>query len=116
MMATSWYHIGVLNQTNLSWLEMRCWHLYKCCHYLAQMHHDFLLLPQVQMQADVRAVMSGRQQQRQFSSIRSVASALLQQQGITGLWRGGLLAVQRAALVNLGELSTYDSVSVCVKG
>lgn len=66
---------------------------------------------QVQMQADVRAVMSGRQQQRQFTSIRSVASALIRQHGLSGLWRGGLPAVQRAALVNLGELSTYDSVS-----
>jgi solute carrier family 25 uncoupling protein 27 len=64
------------------------------------------------MQADVRAVMSGQQQHRHFSSIRSVAAALIQQHGVAGLWRGGLPAVQRAALVNLGELSTYDSVSV----
>jgi hypothetical protein len=71
-----------------------------------------LWLLQVQMQADVRAVMSGHQQQRHFSSIRSVASALIQQHGIAGLWRGGLPAVQRAALVNLGELSTYDTVRV----
>lgn len=63
------------------------------------------------MQADVRAVMSGRRQQRQFTSISSVAAALTRQHGIAGLWRGGLPAVQRAALVNLGELSTYDSVS-----
>lgn len=63
------------------------------------------------MQADVRAVMSSRRQQRQYATIRGVASALLQQQGLAGLWRGGLPAVQRAALVNLGELSTYDSVS-----
>lgn len=66
---------------------------------------------QVQMQADVRAVLSGQRQHRQFSSIRSVAAALTQQAGVRGLWRGGLPAVQRAALVNLGELSTYDSVS-----
>jgi hypothetical protein len=66
-------------------------------------------LLQVQMQGDVRAVVSGRQQQRRFSSISSVAAALVQQLGWRGLWQGGLPAVQRAALVNLGEL-TYDSV------
>lgn len=70
-----------------------------------------LLCAQVQMQADVRAVMSGHRQQRRFNSISSVAAALTQQHGVAGLWRGGLPAVQRAALVNLGELSTYDSVS-----
>ena len=30
--------------------------------------------------------------------------------GIAGLWRGAVPAVQRAALVNLGELVTYDQV------
>jgi solute carrier family 25 uncoupling protein 27 len=64
------------------------------------------------MQADVRAVLAGQRQQRQYSSICSVAAALTRQSGVRGLWRGGLPAVQRAALVNLGELSTYDSVSV----
>lgn len=32
--------------------------------------------------------------------------------GLIGLWRGALPAVQRAALVNLGELAAYDSVSL----
>ncbi len=30
--------------------------------------------------------------------------------GVAGLWRGGGPAIQRAALVNLGELATYDQV------
>lgn len=30
------------------------------------------------------------------------------QEGVRGLWRGATPAVQRAALVNLGELATYD--------
>lgn len=30
--------------------------------------------------------------------------------GVAGLWRGAVPAVQRAALVNLGELATYDQV------
>ena len=37
-------------------------------------------------------------------------SKVLQQAGLTGLWRGCWPNVWRAALVNLGDLSTYDSV------
>ena len=36
------------------------------------------------------------------------------QQGLAGLWRGSLPAVQRAALVNLGELTTYDAAKRAV--
>jgi len=35
---------------------------------------------------------------------------ILKQGGVIGLWRGCWPNVQRAALVNLGDLSTYDSV------
>lgn len=38
------------------------------------------------------------------------ASKVLHQAGLTGLWRGCWPNVWRAALVNLGDLSTYDSV------
>jgi len=38
------------------------------------------------------------------------ASKVLQQAGVVGLWRGCWPNVGRAALVNLGDLSTYDSV------
>merc|ERR1719373_1031932 len=38
------------------------------------------------------------------------ASKVLQQAGVVGLWRGCWPNVWRAALVNLGDLSTYDSV------
>ncbi|VDQ16114.1 unnamed protein product [Trichobilharzia regenti] len=34
---------------------------------------------------------------------------LISEGGILGLWRGGLPNVQRAALVNMGELTTYDT-------
>ena len=37
---------------------------------------------------------------------------ILAQGGIKGLWRGCWPNVQRAALVNLGDLSTYDSVKM----
>lgn len=35
---------------------------------------------------------------------------LYKQGGMRGLWRGALVNVQRAALVNLGDLTTYDFV------
>ena len=35
---------------------------------------------------------------------------ILREGGVVGLWRGCWPNVQRAALVNLGDLSTYDSV------
>jgi len=38
------------------------------------------------------------------------ASKVLQQAGVVGLWRGCWPNVWRAALVNLGDLSTYDTV------
>ena len=36
------------------------------------------------------------------------------QGGVVGLWRGCWPNVQRAALVNLGDLSTYDSVKTAI--
>lgn len=38
------------------------------------------------------------------------AQTVISNEGVLGLWRGTLPAVQRAALVNLGELATYDQV------
>lgn len=38
-------------------------------------------------------------------------SKIVARDGVAGLWRGGGPAVQRAALVNLGELATYDQAS-----
>lgn len=37
---------------------------------------------------------------------------IVAQEGVRGLWRGTTPAVQRAALVNLGELATYDQVNI----
>lgn len=34
---------------------------------------------------------------------------LIKECGFFGLWRGGLPNVQRAALVNMGEMTTYDT-------
>lgn len=35
---------------------------------------------------------------------------ILKKGGVAGLWKGSIPNVQRAALVNLGDLTTYDSV------
>ncbi|KAH8849029.1 Mitochondrial uncoupling protein 4 [Schistosoma japonicum] len=45
---------------------------------------------------------------RRLSFIRTTKQ-LISEGGIIGLWRGGLPNVQRAALVNMGELTTYDT-------
>ena len=39
---------------------------------------------------------------------------ILAQGGVLGLWRGCWPNVQRAALVNLGDLSTYDSMKSAI--
>ncbi|CAH8824537.1 unnamed protein product [Trichobilharzia szidati] len=46
--------------------------------------------------------------QQRLSFIRTTRQ-LISEGGILGLWRGGLPNVQRAALVNMGELTTYDT-------
>lgn len=42
-------------------------------------------------------------------SFTRTAKQIISEGGIIGLWRGGLPSVQRAALVNMGELTTYDT-------
>jgi solute carrier family 25 uncoupling protein 27 len=51
---------------------------------------------------------------RRYRGVLHAFVAIAQQQGVAGLWRGSLPAVQRAALVNLGELATYDSAKRAV--
>lgn len=35
---------------------------------------------------------------------------IIRRGGVTGLWKGSIPNVQRAALVNLGDLTTYDTI------
>ncbi|CAJ1341310.1 unnamed protein product [Effrenium voratum] len=44
----------------------------------------------------------------------SVLKRILREEGVKGLYRGVGINVQRAALVNLGELSTYDQAKTFV--
>jgi len=41
-------------------------------------------------------------------SLLATFQQIVRKEGILGLWRGSTPAIQRAALVNLGELTTYD--------
>ena len=46
---------------------------------------------------------------RSSGGMAAAAAAIWRAEGAAGFWRGGLPAVQRAGLVNLGELATYDA-------
>lgn len=43
---------------------------------------------------------------RRYRGVAHALRTIVAQQGVAGLWRGSAPAVQRAALVNLGELTT----------
>jgi len=45
----------------------------------------------------------------QYRSITHAFRSIIAQEGVIGLWRGVTPNCQRAALVNLGELATYDA-------
>lgn len=47
-------------------------------------------------------------QQRRYKGLVNGFMTIYREQGIKGMWKGSGPAIQRGALVNLGELSTYD--------
>lgn len=63
-------------------------------------------LVKVRMQADGRLVASGATPR--YTSLCHALTTIVRQDGVRGLYKGATPAVQRAALVNLGELATYD--------
>ncbi|KAI8806874.1 mitochondrial carrier domain-containing protein [Cladochytrium replicatum] len=65
-------------------------------------------LVKVRMQADGRRVQKGLEP-RYRSALSAFPQIVREEGGVRSLWRGASPAVQRAALVNLGELATYDS-------
>ncbi|CAG9584407.1 unnamed protein product [Danaus chrysippus] len=73
---------------------------------LAQLIASPTDLVKVQMQAEGRRVLQGRP--KRFKNCRQVYSLLYTQSGILGFWRGAVPNVQRAALVNMGDLAAYD--------
>ncbi|KAJ6432270.1 hypothetical protein OIU84_019501 [Salix udensis] len=63
-------------------------------------------LVKVQMQADGRIVNHGLQPR--YSGPFDAFSKIIKEEGFGGLWKGVLPNIQRAFLVNMGELACYD--------
>jgi len=65
-------------------------------------------LVKTQIQMEGRRRLMG--QKPRVHGMMDALRRILKESGVRGLWRGCWPNVQRAALVNLGDLSTYDSV------
>lgn len=73
---------------------------------LAQLIASPTDLVKVQMQAEGRRVLQGKP--LRFKNCRQAYAVLYAEGGIKGFWRGAIPNVQRAALVNMGDLAAYD--------
>ncbi|XP_036172058.1 mitochondrial uncoupling protein 4 isoform X4 [Myotis myotis] len=70
-------------------------------------------LVKVQMQMEGKRKLEGkplRATQKVFRGVHHAFAKILAEGGIRGLWAGWVPNVQRAALVNMGDLTTYDTV------
>lgn len=65
-------------------------------------------LVKVQIQMEGRRRLMGLEPR--VNSAAHAFREIVKRGGIKGLWKGSIPNVQRAALVNLGDLTTYDSV------
>ncbi|KAI8796823.1 mitochondrial uncoupling protein 4 [Biomphalaria glabrata] len=65
-------------------------------------------LVKVQMQMEGRRRLEGKP--RRVKNTAHAFRKILSESGVRGLWTGWVPNVQRAALVNLGDLATYDTV------
>lgn len=65
-------------------------------------------LVKVMMQAEGKRKLEGKSPR--ITGVNHAFKEIYKQGGIRGLWRGSIVNVQRAALVNLGDLGTYDLV------
>ncbi|XP_026689626.2 mitochondrial uncoupling protein 4 [Ciona intestinalis] len=65
-------------------------------------------LVKVQMQMDGRRQMEGKP--RRVNGVGHALKNIIRTSGVRGLWAGWVPNVQRAALVNMGDLATYDIV------
>lgn len=64
-------------------------------------------LVKVQLQMEGKRKMQGLEPR--VHNLRHALRQVVKEAGFFGLWKGSLPNVQRAALVNLGDLTTYDS-------
>uniref|UniRef100_A0A8C3U4G3 Mitochondrial uncoupling protein 4 n=1 Tax=Catharus ustulatus TaxID=91951 RepID=A0A8C3U4G3_CATUS len=65
-------------------------------------------LVKVQMQMEGKRKLEGKP--LRFRGVHHAFLKILSEGGVRGLWAGWVPNVQRAALVNMGDLATYDSV------
>ena len=65
-------------------------------------------LVKVQMQMDGRRVLEGKAPRA--NGVIYTLTQIVKRGGVKGLWAGWVPNVQRAALVNMGDLATYDSI------
>ncbi|NWY66419.1 UCP4 protein, partial [Erithacus rubecula] len=65
-------------------------------------------LVKVQMQMEGKRKLEGKP--LRFHGVHHAFLKILSEGGVRGLWAGWVPNVQRAALVNMGDLATYDSV------
>ncbi|XWS45010.1 hypothetical protein CRYUN_Cryun15aG0098900 [Craigia yunnanensis] len=61
----------------------------------------------VRMQADGRLPLS---QRRNYTSVIDAITRMTKQEGVTSLWRGSSLTVNRAMLVTASQLASYDQI------
>ncbi|XP_042496680.1 mitochondrial uncoupling protein 5-like [Macadamia integrifolia] len=67
----------------------------------------------VRMQADGRLPVA---QRRNYKSVVDAIQQMTKQEGITSLWRGSSLTVNRAMIVTASQLATYDQVKEMILG
>ncbi|XP_065198960.1 mitochondrial uncoupling protein 4-like [Sycon ciliatum] len=65
-------------------------------------------LVKVRMQMEGRRLLEGKEPR--VRGVWHAYSTIVKLDGVRGLWKGWVPNVQRAALVNMGDLTTYDSV------
>jgi len=66
-------------------------------------------LIKVRMQGDGRLVAAGKLDKPRYTGLMDAFTKIKAEEGIAGFYKGATPAIQRAALVNLGELTTYDT-------
>uniref|UniRef100_A0A7S0EB55 Mitochondrial carrier protein n=1 Tax=Phaeocystis antarctica TaxID=33657 RepID=A0A7S0EB55_9EUKA len=71
-------------------------------------------LIKVRMQNDGRLVASGKMEAPRYTGLADAFTKIKAQEGVGGFYAGCTPAIQRAALVNLGELTTYDTAKKSV--
>eukprot|EP00053_Salpingoeca_punica_P002120 m.36267 g.36267 ORF g.36267 m.36267 type:complete len:294 (-) comp11395_c0_seq1:149-1030(-) len=65
-------------------------------------------LVKIRMQMEGRRILEGKPPR--YSGVANAFATIYRQEGLRGLWKGAVPNMQRAALVNLGDLTTYDTV------